>query len=210
MKYYEIIKELKKINERLDKLEQKPTTKLFTTDVKEIVKIVWANASISTMEWKDIANFEYLRVGDYKTVTLKSGEEVKVYVANLNPLRFIFAIDGEYRMNDTNTNEGGWDKCRMRNVTMKHLWNLLPDDMKEYIVEHDGDILSLMSQEEYKNFDIFKEKKLEDLFIGHSWYWLKDAYCNNSYNFCYVYYDGSVFNYIANSSSGVLVCLAIK
>lgn len=210
MKYYEIIKELKRINERLDELEQKTTNKLFTPDGKEIVKIVWANASIDTMEWKDIANFEYLRVGDYKTVTLKSGEEVKVYVANLNPLRFIFAIDGKYRMNDADTNEGGWDKCRMKNVTMKHLWNLLPDDMKEYIVEHDGDLLSLMSQEEYKSFDIFKEKTFIELFTGRYWYWLKTHWRGNSYRFYFVGTSGSIGYNFASDDGGVLVCFAIK
>lgn len=210
MKYYEIIKELKKINERLDELEQKTTNKLFTPDGKEIVELLWPNTPIDNMEWKDIANCRCLKVGDYKNVTLLSGEEVRVYVANLEPLRFIFAIDGKYRMNDADTNKGGWDKCRMKNVTMKHLWNLLPDDFQEHTVEHDGDLLSLMSKEEYESFDIFKEKTLSELFTGRYWYWLKTQYHGNPYRFCYVGTSSFIGYNIASDDGGVLVCFAIK
>ena len=216
MKNAELLEEIKKINARLDRLENNITN----DNEASIDNISWVEVSIDNLSWAEISNCKTLievgdcknlmRVGDYKNVTLKSGEEVKVYVANLNPLRFIFAIDGEYRMNDTDTNEGGWDKCKMKNVTMRHLWNLLPDDMKEYIVEHDGDLLSLMSQEEYESFDIFKDKTLRDLFEGHYWYWLKDTYLGNSSLFYGVDYDGSINPNIAHDNGGVSACFAIK
>lgn len=199
MKNNEITEELKRINERLDQLEK-------------IHKIANEQPVFNEMSWKEISATDkhLFSVGDYKDDILKSGEPIRVYIANLEPFRLLFAIDGEYRMNDTDTNEGGWNACRMKLVTMKQIKNLLPDELVEVLEEHDGDELSLMSQEEYESFDIFKDKTMGDLFSGHYWYWLKTPYRGTSYYFCYVVYDGSIDINSANLAYGVSVCLAIK
>lgn len=199
MKNNEITEELKRINERLDQLEK-------------IHKIANEQPVFNEMSWKEISATDkhLFSVGDYKDDILKSGEPIRVYIANLEPFRLLFAIDGEYRMNDTDTNEGGWNACRMKLVTMKQIKNLLPDELVEVLEEHDGDELSLMSQEEYESFDIFKDKTMGDLFSGHYWYWLKTPSRSSSIPFCLVYNDGSFYYNYASYPRGVSVCLAIK
>ena len=198
MKNSEIVEVLKKINERLERLENKET-KNYT--------------SINNLGWKEISQLSCYKIADFKDFLLKNGQEVRAYVANINPLRFIFAVDGEYRMNAVDTSEGGWEDCRMRLVTMPQIKNLLPDELVEVLEEHDGDKLSLMSQEEYESFDIFKEKtisNLGNLFILHTWYWLKPPYRNDPSYFYTVSLRGGISANYADIARGVLVCFAIK
>lgn len=199
MKNNEIMEKLESIEERLAKVER-------------IHKIANGQPIFNEMSWKEISATDkhLFSVGDYKDEVLKSGEPIRIYIANIEPFRLIFAIDGEYRMNDTGTNKGGWDACRMRLVTMPQIKNLLPDELVEVLEEHDGDELSLMSEEEYKSFDIFKDKILGDLFSGHWWYWLKTPSRSTSTIFCDVDTDGSIYYNCANNNYGVAVCLAIK
>lgn len=208
---------LENIANRLDKLDGQ-TTPMNAYD-RAIAKLptmeeIFGKSKLNfdSMSWAEISATDkhLFNVGDYKDETLKSGEPIRIYIANLEPFRLLFVIDGEYRMNDTDTNEGGWDACRMKLVTMPQIKNLLPDELVEVLEEHDGDELSLMSQEEYKSFDIFKERTFGDLFKGHLWYWLKTPYRNSSNYFCDVYTDGSFATNDASFNFGVSVCLSIK
>ena len=207
---------LENIASRLDKLDGQ-TTPMNAYD-RAIAKLPTmeeifgkSKVNFNDMSWEEISttNKDLFNVGDYKDETLKSGEPIRIYIANIEPFRLLFAIDGEYRMNDTGTNKGGWEASRMRLVTMPQIKNLLPDELVEVLEAHDDDELSLMSRDEYESFGIFKEKELRDLFNGHYWYWLKTPFPSIT-NFCGVNADGSRGNSSANSSHGVFACLTIK
>ena len=53
-------------------------------------------------------------------------------------------LDGEFEMNETNTNIGGWRKSKMRNVYMPRFYKLLPKDLqgviKSVLKETDDDV----------------------------------------------------------------------
>ena len=87
---------------------------------------------------------ERFMVGDYKTIELYTGEEVKMILldvekdtlANGGTAKTTFGIlqmDDRYRMNPTNTNRGGFAASTMNTVTLERIFRLLPDVLKQNI-----------------------------------------------------------------------------
>lgn len=85
-------------------------------------------------------------VGDFKTVTLYTGEIIKVVILGFNhdtisgtnaaagiTLGLRDMLDGEFEMNEQYTNAGGWDKSKMRNVYMPRFLKLLPAELQAVI-----------------------------------------------------------------------------
>lgn len=82
-------------------------------------------------------------VGDYKTIELYTGEEVKMIILDLGRDKLasgsiakvtlgILSIDGLFNMNPTNTNEGGWRESFMRQ-RMERIFKLLPPILQAHI-----------------------------------------------------------------------------
>ena len=117
------------------------------------------NADFTQATWRQIANAVDLgiattlyanQIGAEKTVTLTNGETHTVRLANCTSSMYDYAdkagstgfvieftdcVITAYRMNATNTNQGGWDASEMNNKTMGVIYNILPDDVKE-VVSH--------------------------------------------------------------------------
>lgn len=108
--------------------------------------------SFADTDWATIAKLaengtasEYFKVGDEKTIELKTGEQVTVVILGFehddktsggkagisigmkNLLATIYAI------NSSSTNVGGWDKSLMRTNTMATLLSQLPADLQAVI-----------------------------------------------------------------------------
>ena len=103
--------------------------------------------------WAEIAEIaergeavDIFSVGDFKTVTLYTGEIIKVVILGFNhdtvsgtnavagiTLGLRDMLDGEFEMNEQDTNAGGWDKSKMRNVYMPRFLKLLPAELQAVI-----------------------------------------------------------------------------
>jgi len=88
---------------------------------------------------------DYYAIGDEKTVTLTTGEEITLQILdfehdNLNgggKAGITFGmknlLNTQYCMNSTDTNIGGWNDCDMRTQTMLLLFSQLPTDLQGVI-----------------------------------------------------------------------------
>ena len=102
--------------------------------------------------WGDIARIaaageasKYFHVGDEKTITLSTGEEVTLVILDFDhddltaggkaPLTIGMknCLATRYPMNASNTNVGGWDSSVMRTQTMATLLTQLPADLQGVI-----------------------------------------------------------------------------
>ena len=48
-------------------------------------------------------------------------------------VEFCNCLENAYKMNATNSNQGGWDASEMNTQTMGTIYNLLPEDVKEIV-----------------------------------------------------------------------------
>lgn len=98
---------------------------------------------------------KFYKVGDMKTIELKTGELIRVAIAGFYhditregvripvTLTFVDCLNEEFPMNLTATNISGWKGCAMRNETMLEVFERLPDDLKNFIVACKKDNTSL-------------------------------------------------------------------
>lgn len=87
----------------------------------------------------------YFSVGDEKTISLSTGEQVTLVVLGFNhddltsggkagmTIGMKELLATTYRMNASNTNAGGWDESEMRTSTMATLLSQLPSDLQAVI-----------------------------------------------------------------------------
>lgn len=212
--------------------------------------------NIENMTWQEIAEIaatgeaqRHFKIGDTKDIVLYTGERVKGVILGFNhdvlsengraadkTAGITFGLkdllDGEYEMNEKNTNTGGWEKSKMRNVYMPRFLSLLPADLRDAIkpvvkltgtgggsddITSTDDKLFLLSQVEVcgddtytadgegKQYEYFKDAANVVKRRGGSaiGWWLRSPYLGNGTLFWYVTPSGDVFNGYASSSHGV-------
>lgn len=143
----------------------------------------------------------------------------------------------EHRMNNTMTNRGGWEATEMRRYLNEEVFALLPDDLQAVIkpttivqivdgkrVETQDKLFLFSATQVFGNgsysenepedtqLDIFRREKdrVKECNTYGTWFWwLRSAYSGSSYNFCYVYTNGSYSSYDANTSYGVALGFSI-
>lgn len=82
---------------------------------------------------------DILSVGDKISFALKDGRQAAIVAVAMNPYvenSVAFSFEdciGECEMNDTATNRGGWQKCKMRKHMRENILPLLPDELVEVI-----------------------------------------------------------------------------
>lgn len=206
--------------------------------------------AVQRTSWEELSNEARngratlcLDIGDTLDFELKNGQKASVEVAALNTygngVVFSFAnVLKDYRMNRTNTNQGGWCECDMADYLEKEIMPLLPDDLVERIVprkivQKQGDKnyereckLWLPSYTEVFGFhDRYSQCDVGDvrfpLFETHrgrtkytldddwSYWWLRSPYVGYSTNFWYVNYNGNGSSYSASYVDGVCPCFII-
>jgi hypothetical protein len=109
--------------------------------------------SLSVSTWEEINSAgkagtasSLWEVGDEKTITLTTGEEVTFVIMGFAhddladgsgkaPISFGMKnlLATTYPMNSSNTNVGGWDQSLMRTDTLETIYSQLPTDLKEII-----------------------------------------------------------------------------
>ena len=125
-------------------------------DVFTSLRDYYANEEIKSFAlsgWQEIKEIldsgkakEVFEIGDEREETLITGEkitlvilgfgqDVKVSGGKINmTIGLKNLMDGDFEMNLTNTNEGGWEKSRMRTVYMERVFKLLPEELRNIIV----------------------------------------------------------------------------
>lgn len=88
---------------------------------------------------------EYYHTGDIKRDKLKTGKEVDFVILGSEhdklteggiaelTIGMIGCLDDSFLMNSTATNIGGWNDCKMRNVTMQEIYDILPVGLQKII-----------------------------------------------------------------------------
>lgn len=174
-------------------------------------------------------------VGDRISCVLKNGQAVEFTVAAINPyakneVAFVMEdlLDGEYSMNEHNTNKGGWSKCDLRTTLNTEIFELLPDELQAVIkprtiaqnihgnVLKSTDKLWIPSRKEL--FGVDNDVDVDDIHFPlfttpksrvknrkgeWEWYWLRSPLSSSSAYFCLVYTNGSSVSHVANYSNGV-------
>jgi hypothetical protein len=123
-----------------------------TTAWKTLPTLLSTDFSFEKASWSDIAALsesgsadKYFSVGDEKTISLTTGEQVTLVILDFNhddltsggkagmTIGMKNLLATTYRMNETATNEGGWDESEMRTSTMATLLSQLPSDLQGVI-----------------------------------------------------------------------------
>ena len=195
----------------------------------------------SWVEIKEVAKNgelrELLQLGDELSITLKTGEEVTLQLADMTlgdrPC-FVLkdCLRDEKQMNKRSTNEGGWEKCFLREYLNETIFHMLPDELQEIIVPRvirqklDGETIETEDKlwlpsfaEMFGENDSWAPADAGDIQFqlfttersrvkecgdrGTWWYWLRSPDGSNSTSFCLVTSTGSANNNNACSANGV-------
>ena len=193
--------------------------------------------------WSSIAEeinggyaYRVISVGDEISFKLKNGEDCSIVAVHENPywknsmaFSFVNCI-GEYYMNDTSTNRGGWYSSKMR-CHMGEIIKLLPDELVAVIKDRtitqilngtkyeSVDKLWLQSRtevfgynESYRDidfgdvhFDYYHNEKSRVKMLNNSsaYWWERSPFYDNSNGFCYVISTGNANDYGARYAFGV-------
>lgn len=185
-----------------------------------------------------------LKIGDKFRFKLKDGMDASVSVAAINPYgknTVAFAFDDllwQEKMNERDTNRGGWAHSKMADILENEILPLLPDELVDVIQPRtivqniSGTRYERTSKlwlpsrtemfgehESYKecdfgdiHFPLFKTEKsrVKALEDGTTeWYWLRSPTVGNSTNFWYVSNYGDSSYYDASNVFGVCPCFII-
>ena len=143
---------------------------------------------------------------------------------------------GKYKMNSSDTNSGGWEKCLMRTSTMPTLQNGMPDtlalvkvpyvDYNQSTILYSDDYLFLPAEKEVfgtRTYSITEEanaltqfayyknggRKIKSLSGSAVYWWLRSVYYRNSYHFCYVTTAGGADFTRPSASNGAAPCFCV-
>ena len=113
------------------------------------IKLLYNSKSFAEDDWSLIETISktgtaelYYNIGDEKTITLTTGEQVTLQILDFNrdvadngnvvgiTLGTKNLLNTKYPMNTTDTNAGGWQTSAMRTSTMQTIYNQLPSDLR--------------------------------------------------------------------------------
>lgn len=181
--------------------------------------------------------------GDSKTMTI-DGKSYQVDIVGKNhdtytaggiaPLTFGLhdCYDTTYPMNDTDTDEGGWNKSKMRTKTLPAILAKMPENIQNGIrpvnkltatsesdstIKTASDKLFTFSEMEVygytdysysgegKQYDYYKAGNSKVKKVGGAayWWWLRSPSASTSGHFCAVTKSGTGNSYAASNSNGV-------
>ena len=144
---------------------------------------------------------------------------------------------GNYKMNSTNTNSGGWGECLMRTSTMPTLQSGMPDTLAQVkvpyvnynlqdVIVYSDDYLFLPAEKEVfgtrtssptaeanalTQFAYYKNggSKIKDLSGSAVRWWLRSVLSSRSNLFCSVNTAGNAANNVASASNGAAPCFCV-
>ena len=182
--------------------------------------------------WVDADKYGY-EVKDVIAFKLTDGERVQAMAVNQESDGMLFCLvhclADEYSMNDTNTNEGGYEDSDLRKTLNTEIIARFPADIKAMMVPFgNGDYLRLPTEKEifgenyYGEYESpyvqqwkpMKQRRNRIAFQsehgGGKWYWLQNKCRESAVVFVHVLYDGSASYDIASYSLGVRPVFKLK
>ena len=185
---------------------------------------------------------EFLSIGDIVPFEMKDGQKVNAVVAGIdiygeNEVVFVTedCLSDCHAMNESSTNAGGWRDSNMREYLNTAVYNLLPDNLKDVIVQRtirqnlgtkessSTDNLWLLSKTEV-GLECFTDKddvclplftdersRVKQVNGETTWYWLRSPLPSNSSYFHYVGSAGNSGNSMdATNEYGVAFGFLVK
>lgn len=237
----------KKVLEAIEELEKRLQGLTDEDEIAECIadykaEIKEEKKDLNKLRWEEIARLmedpdkkKLFKLGSIKEEELYTGEKVKVKLISLNPhdittedkkanAAFMFFIDGEYEMNEKATNEGGWEKSKMRNEYMQRFFKLLPEPLQKVIKtvkkttagQITDDKLFLLSESEAtgdNEYSYSGEGEQYEYFKNNDkpeqWNWLRSPYVSSGNSFCDWSNYGYVYSYSASTTLRVALCFCI-
>lgn len=180
------------------------------------------------------SDVDTFKVGDVIEVKLADGVKVQAMAMQQEEDGMIFCLvdclPGEYPMNSTRTNEGGYEESDLRKKLNGEILNLFPVELTDMMTPFDnGDLLRLPTEKEIlgenyhgeyespcvKQWKPMKKRRNRMAFDGtkyenFQWYWLMNKVRESATTFSIVYGDGNAGNYGASYSRGVRPAFKLK
>lgn len=173
------------------------------------------------------------KVGDIIKVKLTDGEKAQAMAVQLEKDGMIFCLvdclPGEYPMNETCTNEGGYEASDLRKKLNGEILNHFPADLKALMVPFDkGSLLRIPTEKEicgenyYGEYESpyvtrWKPMKLRRNRIAFEskngniqWYWVQNKVRESAIDFSGVDSYGNAANIYASYSCGVRPVFKIR
>lgn len=181
------------------------------------------------------SDVDTFKVGDIIKVKLTDGVKVQAMAMQQEEDGMIFCLvdclpGGEYPMNSTRTNEGGYEESDLRKKLNGEILNLFPAEFKALMAPFDnGDLLRLPTEKEIfgenyygeyeslyvKQWKPMKKRRNRMAFDGCKdenlqWYWLMNKVRESATDFSIVGSDGHANASGASYSDGVRPAFKIK
>lgn len=180
------------------------------------------------------SDVDTFKVGDIIKVKLTDGTKVQAMAMQQEEDNMVFCLVdcllGEYPMNSSNTNEGGYEESDLRKKLNGEILNLFPAEFKAMMAPFDnGDLLRLPTEKEIfgenyygeyespyvKQWKPMKKRRNRMTFDGTKkenlqWYWLMNKVRESAATFAYVNYGGNAANHGASDSLGVRPAFKIQ
>ena len=180
------------------------------------------------------SDVDTFKVGDIIKVKLTDGVKVQAMAMQQEEDGMIFCLvdclPGEYPMNSTRTNEGGYEESDLRKKLNCEILNLFPAELKAMMAPLDnGDLLRLPTEKEIfgenyhgeyespyvKQWKPMKKRRNRMAFDGSKdenlqWYWLMNKVRESAATFARVSSYGLAYRSYASGSFGVRPALKIK
>ena len=180
------------------------------------------------------SDVDTFKVGDIIKVKLTDGVKVQAMAMQQEEDGMIFCLvdclPGEYPMNSTRTNEGGYEESDLRKKLNGEILNLFPAELKAMMAPFDnGDLLRLPTEKEIfgenyygeyespyvKQWKPMKKRRNRMAFDGTKeenlqWYWLINKVRESAASFSSVSGNGYAHASFASSSYGVRPAFKLK
>lgn len=187
---------------------------------------------VKKSRWVDVGKYGY-DVEDVITFKLTDGEDMQAMAVKQENDGMLFCLvdclADEYSMNDTDTNEGGYEDSDLRKKLNTEIIARFPADIKAMMVPFgNGDYLRLPTEKEifgenyYGEYESpyvqqwkpMKQRRNRIAFQGKNggweWYWLQNKCRDSAALFAYVGYGGNADYYYASDSYGVRLVFKLK
>ena len=179
-------------------------------------------------------NVDTVKVGDIIKFKLTNGAKTRAMAMQQEENGMIFCLvdclPGEYPMNSTRTNDGGYEQSDLRKKLNGEMLKLFPAELTGMMVPFDsGDLLRLPAEKEIfgenyygeyespyvKQWKPMKKRRNRMAFDGTKdenlqWYWLMNKVRESAPGFSCVSHNGNANNNHASISLGVRPAFKIK
>lgn len=179
------------------------------------------------------SDVDTFRVGDIIKFKLTDGEKVQAMAVQQENDGMLFCLvdclADEYSMNDTNTNEGGYEDSDLRKKLNTEIITRFPADIKAMMVPFgNGDYLRLPTEKEISGENYYgeyespyvrqwkpmKQRRNRIAFQGKNggweWYWLQNKCRDSVAIFASVNRDGFASDSAASFSYGIRLVFKLK